>query len=233
MANLSSDVQCAIINKDVNAKFDGKCYRLLSIDQVFNNDFNGRPQIFVNNNLVLRTHPFYCFSGTHYGRVYRFETIDDIHLDIHIYDEYNDLIIAELDPILESLGQNYREFTIGILKFTHTEEPYGKLINKMHGEMVESKTGCVQYRDNVWLIEKIDEKPHCNYIQYYHDDFSFETVKNVILKFAGDDMEEFIRTALVGWVTRYRRDTNKWHTIGAVFSKSRNIHAIIQNHQWN
>ncbi|AZL89774.1 hypothetical protein QKC54_gp0142 [Megavirus baoshan] len=43
----------------------------------YREDYNGRPIcIDCDNNVILRTHPFYCWSSNKYGRVYRYDIID-------------------------------------------------------------------------------------------------------------------------------------------------------------
>ncbi|AEQ33159.2 hypothetical protein [Megavirus chiliensis] len=43
----------------------------------YREDYNGRPTCFdCNDNIILRTHPFYCWSSNKYGRVYRYDIID-------------------------------------------------------------------------------------------------------------------------------------------------------------
>jgi len=87
----------------------------------FRDDFNGRPRTFiVNKNIVLVTHPAYCWNDSHYGRVYRLTMLND-DFDCIVYGY--DCIIDNLEQILENMLEEKGKFS------TETKCTNFKLLN--------------------------------------------------------------------------------------------------------
>lgn len=130
----------------------------------FRNDFNGRPQIFCygddNELRILRTHPFYCFDGSHYGRVYRLIDMGSTDFDCHIYDIHVYRLLDEhiLHHIIHA---SEAHFTVCNLNFDRVDTPYSTLVREMNGQFPKEHVGALRNGNDTWLIS-VDEQDEQN-----------------------------------------------------------------------
>lgn len=64
-------------------------------------DRNGQPQLYKTpkGRLFLRTHPYYCFEGNHYGRIYEYHLIENDQISSKFYMYIYDTIAIMIDEV--------------------------------------------------------------------------------------------------------------------------------------
>ncbi|AGF85644.1 hypothetical protein QJ854_gp138 [Moumouvirus goulette] len=169
----------------------------------FREDFNGRPICYsFENFVVLRTHPFYCWSSTKYGRVYRYNILDKAtkvirnDFEIYCYDLVSLLFDRILDNFIMDILTNeicdekiykYDNFFFKLVKTNDYDSE--TLISKIeNGDNLDNKKELIHYTDferaNRCLLSCVLQ---CGNYEKEPDDFyGFVRTTNGIYLIVGD-----------------------------------------------
>lgn len=224
-------VSRAEILENVEIDIEENYYKFIDIRQNFSLDFNGRPQVFIHDyDTLLRTHPFYCFTGEHYGRVYRFETLNETDIDIHIFDKHDKDVLADFYSIKKHVMCGLPEFYTDSLKFTKTDVMYQELVKRMNGSMIKCEMGCLYCNGSVWLITERSNEYYANIdvnrVKYAENGMSCLNLQDILTAIGGKGMKKFIDDSYVGWVTKHNSKTLEWTSVGLVLSREGRIKII-------
>jgi hypothetical protein len=87
----------------------------LIVDIPFRDDYNGRPHAYLTKqDIVIKTHPYYCWEKKNYGRMYRYDVFDkDTHqkkdILIYAYDVAAFNLRHTINTIINDLGNSEKE----------------------------------------------------------------------------------------------------------------------------